>query len=280
MNFMYKHTKKIQLILLCTCTFLFLHCSKANEDEENNNRTIAKKSDSIPPKNALVSVKKQAPKENPCFAFQALNTQIRDGQMRAADAQKEIQRLLPEIDAYYAANGGVNESEKDWKFPLKGYSTSAIGGTGGNGYISKGYNYFDGNKHGGHPAQDIFIRDKNQDCLDDKTQDFVSVQSISGGIVVANETQWDTASSLRGGMYIWIYQPAKKALFYYAHNASLSVSLGDIVVPGQEIAKVGRTGLNAFKKRSPTHLHVSMLEVSEEGKPTSKNLYPILTSHP
>lgn len=277
---MHKHTKKLPLIILCICTFLFLHCSKASENEGEKRNSVERQSDIIPSKKTVDSVKKQAPKENPCYAFQALNTQIRDGQISAADAQKEIQRLLPEIDAYYRANGGINESEKDWKFPLKGYSTSAIGGTNGNGYISKGYNYFDGNKHGGHPAQDIFIRDKNQDCLDDKTQDFVSVQSISGGIVVANETQWDTTSALRGGIYIWIYQPAQKALFYYAHNASLSVSVGDIVVPGQEIAKVGRTGLNAFKKRSPTHLHVSMLEISEEGKPASKNLYPILTSHP
>lgn len=210
-----------------------------------------------------------------CEQFNEVNTQVRDGEITRWQAETIIGDLLTKIRTQFLLSGGIEYDVDQWVFPLRGYGPSAIGGTNGSGYVSKGYSYFDGNKHGGHPAHDIFIRDKNQDCLDDATGGPVDVLSISSGVVVALEKSWETSSNLRGGIYVWIYDTKTDALFYYAHNRKLTVELGDIVKPGDKIAEVGRTGLNAYKKRSPTHLHLSYLKVNG-GNLTPVNPYEYL----
>jgi len=201
--------------------------------------------------------------------FDSVNTVVRDNKIDKAQALKKLQTILPELRAAYK-----NEpKEEKWIFPVEGYTPKSIGGTHGEGYIPKGYDYFDGNKHGGHPAHDIFINDKNQDCKDDKTGQLVNVRSVSNGIVVALEKSWDNASHLRGGKYIYIYNPNENVLFYYAHNNEVLVNIGQIINVGDTIATVGRTGLNAFKKRSPTHLHFMKLELDSEFYPKSVDTY-------
>jgi peptidoglycan LD-endopeptidase LytH len=208
-----------------------------------------------------------------CTDYNELNTQIRDGLISKKEAAKRIQDLMPLIKNYYYAHGGHDLPKAAWKFPLQNYGPKAVGGKNGDGFIESGYNFFDGNKHGGHPAHDIFINDRNQDCLDDKTQQPVNVLSMTDGIVIALATQWATLGNLRGGKYIYIYQPSTNSLFYYAHNSEILVHLCDIVKPGQVIAKVGRTGLNAYKKRSPTHLHFMQLTLDSQGTPRPFNPY-------
>jgi len=205
--------------------------------------------------------------------FDSVNTSVRDNKIDKAQALKKLQSILPELQAAYN-NLKPNETKKEkWIFPVEGYTPKSIGGTHGEGYVPKGYDYFDGNKHLGHPAHDIFINDKNQDCKDDKTWQFVNVRSVSNGVVVALEKNWDSASSLRGGKYIYIYSPNDNALFYYAHNNEVLVNVGQIINRGDTIATVGRTGLNAFKKRSPTHLHFMKLELDKEFYPRSVDTY-------
>lgn len=213
------------------------------------------------------------PEQDVCINFNTLYTQIRDGLISKKEALKRIQELMPLIKTYYYDHGGHDSQKATWKFPLQNYGSKAVGGTNGEGYIASGYDFFDGNKHGGHPAHDIFINDKNQDCLDDKTQKPVNVLSMTDGIVIASATQWDTTSNLRGGKYIYIYQPSTNSLFYYAHNSEVLVQLCDIVKPGQVIAKVGRSGLNAYKKRSPTHLHFMQLTFDSQSYPRPANPY-------
>lgn len=222
---------------------------------------------------AEISPNNAANYENPCNEFNELNTKVRDGLIAQADAQKEIKRLILEIDAYYLLNQGKKYGVDAWVFPLQGYGKGAIGGTNGSGYIAKGYNYFEGNKHTGHPAHDIFIHDKDQDNIDDNTQKPVNVLSVTGGIVVAAEKSWDASSDLRGGIYVWIYDPGTKGMFYYAHNSELLVEVGQIVTPGEVIAHVGRTGMNAYKQRSPTHLHITYLKLKESGDMKSEDIY-------
>lgn len=201
----------------------------------------------------------------------SLNTRIRDGKIRKEEALALIKKYLPLIDTYYYGQGGKDHPKSDWIFPLKGYTSANIGGTNGSGYIDDGYSYFDGNKHKGHPAHDIFIHDSNQDCLDDRTKEPVNVLSLTGGIVIAVETNWESASNQRGGNYIWIYDPGMKSLFYYAHNKTVLVKPGMIIKPGDVIATVGRTGSNACKKRSPTHLHVMQLVLGADLIPKPVN---------
>jgi murein DD-endopeptidase MepM/ murein hydrolase activator NlpD len=211
-----------------------------------------------------------------CIDFNSLNNKIRDGNISKPEALKQIQNLLPQIKNYFYKHGGQDIEKTYWIFPVQGYNSKTIGGTEGSGYNAEGYDYFNGNKHGGHPAHDIFINDKNQDCIDDISKKPINVLSMTAGIVLATETLWDTTSNLRGGKYIWIYESNSKSFFYYAHNSKVLVKPLDIVNPGDTIATVGRTGLNAFKKRSPTHLHIMQLKLDSNYFPKPVNCYKYL----
>ena len=52
--------------------------------------------------------------------------------------------------------------------------------------------------------------------------------------------------------------------------------MGQIINAGDMIATVGSTGLNAFKKRSPTHLHFMKLTLDESFYPKPVNTYQAL----
>lgn len=100
---------------------------------------------------------------------------------------------------------------------------------------------------------------------------------MSSGLVLSIETNWYSTSTARGGNLIWIYDPLLNGLFYYAHNSSIFVSAGQWVNSGEKIAEVGRTGFNANKARSPTHLHLMFLKIQPSGQPIPLNPYTWLT---
>lgn len=218
-----------------------------------------------------------SPVVDTCPDMKIFHTEMRDRVISKEKALAQIQDLLPQLKKYFYENGGKDYLKSDWAFPVQGYNAKAIGGSDGSGYIAGGYDFFDGDKHKGHPAHDIFIADKNQDCLDDNTKMPVNVLSMTGGIVVAAESVWEPTSVLRGGKYIWIYDPSSNSLYYYAHNNTVNVQQCDIVKPGDTIAVMGRTGLNAFKKRSPTHLHFMQLRLDETGYPRPVDTYETLS---
>jgi murein DD-endopeptidase MepM/ murein hydrolase activator NlpD len=213
--------------------------------------------------------------KTPCLQFDELNTLVRDGLIDRDTARARIKELLPALRDYFYANGGTDSPPDDWVFPLEGYNQRSIGGTRGSGFVPKGYDYFDGNKHGGHPAHDIFITDKNQDGLDDNTHKPINVLSMKNGLVVAIASEWKVGSDLRGGKYIYVFEPATSSLIYYAHNSELFVKPGDVVKAGTVLATVGRSGKNAHPSRSPTHLHIMWL-VFDDGYPRPKDLYQLL----
>lgn len=198
-----------------------------------------------------------------CSRFNELNSRIRDGRIPRAEARDEVVRSLGRIRDEYLRAGGKEYAKEAWVFPLEGYGAAAIGGGKRHGYESRGYSFFSGNRHGGHPSYDIFIRDRNHDSRDDRSGKPVNVRSLTGGVVVALEGEWQPGSRLRGGRYLWVYDPSNDLLVYYAHNGELSVGLGDIVKPGDLLATVGRSGYNAYKRRSPTHLHLTVVKVHE-----------------
>ena len=96
------------------------------------------------------------------------------------------------------------------------------------------------------------------------------------GIVVAYAPEWKLGSILRGGRYVYVYDPSQKGMFYYAHQRSVRVKPGDIVSPGQPIGTVGRSGRNAAAPRSPTHLHAMFLAIDGAGRPAPRDIYPDL----
>lgn len=190
-----------------------------------------------------------------CISFNVLNTRIRDNEIEKSSARIKLISLLAEVSDQYYRAGGIDYPKSAWTFPLAGYDARAIGAGRQHGYVAGGYDFFSGNRHAGHPSYDIFIREQI-----DKP---VKVLSLTGGVVVALEKNWEQGSKLRGGRYIWVYDPANDLLVYYAHNHELAVELGKIVKPGDLLATVGRSGFNAAKKRSPTHLHLTVLRVKD-----------------
>ena len=214
--------------------------------------------------------------ETPSERFNTFNNLVRDGMVGRNDGIKNLNALLTELKKDYYRRGGKDFPRNGWIFPVQSYDAKSLSGASDNGFIVSGYDYFSGNRHGGHPSFDIFIRDRNQDGLDDLSGLPVKVLSLGGGQVVALESEWQQGSTLRGGNYIWLYDPGNELLVYYAHNGNLAVRLGDIVKPGQLLGTVGRSGLHAAMPRSPTHLHLTVLEI-KDGRPSPLNVYRDLT---
>lgn len=202
-----------------------------------------------------------------CVQMDSLNTLIRDQKIDKLVSMPLWSTLIKQVKKQILPTNAL----ETWVFPVQGYDATCIGGKG-SGYIHQGYDYFTGNNHKAHPAHDIFIYDVNQDDIEDKSRKLVPVLSVNQGVVVALSQSWDTTSTLRGGIYAWVYYPKEDAVGYYAHLHSITVKVGEVLAAGQKIGYVGRTGLNAHKKRSPTHLHFSWLSVKTD-IPIAENPY-------
>ena len=213
---------------------------------------------------------------DPASEWHLLYIKIRDRLITKEEALSKLKELEALLKDFYL-KGSEKELDDRLCFPLKGYSFHFIGGKGGSGYQPQGYDFFDGNDHRGHPGHDIFIRDKNQDGLDDMTGKPVEVISASPGIVISVNLDWEPSSPLRGGNYIWIYEPIKSRYYYYAHLNEIFVRVGQIVSKGDRLGTIGRTGVKAYLKQSPTHLHFVVHE-SINGYPKPINPYTKLTN--
>lgn len=189
-----------------------------------------------------------------CDDWNRLFLQIRDFQITAAQAQAAFAPLHQRLQETYG-NAGVGGAERF--YPVHGYDTSW--GVEGKAYRPRGFKFFSGNPGGIHPSLDLFILDKDQDSLDDRSKGPVPIIAYSSGVVVGINTAWEFPSPVRGGKYVWIFDPTTNHYSYYAHLAQVQVQLGQIVAAGEQIGLLGRTGLNAYKKRSPTHLHLMVL---------------------
>jgi peptidoglycan LD-endopeptidase LytH len=250
--------KSLITILFSAALLLVLSCGNSTKTET---KTIAKA-----PQKQNDSLKYF------CRQFDSINSLVRDCEIDAPKAKSEFAKIIAKIRMQSEKAGLAKHLKSEWVFPVKGYNSNNIGGTHGEGYVVGNYDYFAGTKHTGHPSQDIFIFDKDQNILDDKTNKPVDVLSLTGGVVIASQSTWDPTETRRGGIYLWIYDNATDAIVYYAHNSKILVTTGDTVYPGMKIGEVGRSGLNAYKKRSPTHLHISYLKVSTN-LPVPEDLY-------
>lgn len=200
-----------------------------------------------------------------------LERQVRDGAVDRKTAKETVRSLHGELKKTY----GDRIPRAPFHFPVKRYGPDSIGGVQGSGFVAAGYDFYDGNKHGGHPAHDIFINDLNQDSVDDGTGKPVEIGAFTSGLVVAVNREWTYPSLIRSGKYIWIFHEKQDLYCYYVHLNSISVSVGDLVRAGQTIGTLGRTGKNAYPRRSPTHLHFSCLSF-DKGNLTPYNTYPDL----
>ncbi|MEO6098446.1 MAG: M23 family metallopeptidase [Fibrobacteria bacterium] len=203
---------------------------------------------------------------NPFAEWDRFEKQVRDQRF----PKDTLKAGFPSVyGAFKKTQTGTDPSAIDspWVFPLDGYSLSSIGKDGFKpgirygGSAIKGYDFFDGNLHGGHPAYDIFIRDVDQDSRDDRTRKSVSVLAPIDLVVLSKQDSWKPGSPQRGGKYLWTLNPQSDLLLYFAHLDSIIANPGDTLRAGQVLGMVGRTGKNAHARRSPTHLHFMVLRV-------------------
>ncbi len=204
--------------------------------------------------------------------FQQIQIDIREGTISPDSAarafqvtMRNLQGVLPLMDSCR------DDGPAKFVYPLRGYLPKYSIGGNGRGFREKGFDLFDAEVRGSHPAHDLFIRDGNQDNLDDRMCQPVDLLSFSQGVIVATDTTWQPESELRGGNFIWVYDPCLNGLFYYAHNSRVVVQPGQWVQPGQKLGEVGRTGLNAYKERSPTHVHMMFLRLDSAYLPKPEN---------
>ncbi len=218
-----------------------------------------------------------------CQQFQTIYVTIRERSITPDSARRAFSEVMLGLQQRFRSNDSrwpdslqrdsLRRTGRYFAFPIRGYSPTAIGGTRGEGYRNTGFDLFDFKVRGSHPAHDIFVRDRNQDVLDDRTREPVDVLAMSNGLVLGVETDWLVGSEYRGGNWIWIYDPTLHGLFYYAHNNEVTVAPGQWVQAGDKIAEMGRSGLNAYKSRSPTHLHLMYLQIQPDGLPLPLDPY-------
>lgn len=199
--------------------------------------------------------------------------EVRDQTISKDSAKKVFPSLYEELKKYaekYGFDTLTDDNLTSWAFPVNGYSMDEIGKGGfkpdiyyGSSPI-KGYNFYDGNKHGGHPAYDIFIFDKNQDCLDDNSGKPVNIAAPVNLMILSIFKRWQKSSGIRGGNYVWALDPTRNQIFYFAHLDSIFVKGGEFCKKGAPIGSIGRSGKNAWVKRSQTHLHLMVLKIDGE----------------
>ncbi|WP_229367551.1 M23 family metallopeptidase [Telluribacter humicola] len=212
-----------------------------------------------------------------CQQFQQVYDGISQQVITPDSATRAFQQAMLGLRETVGKDSCQTGTAGTYVYPLRGQLPRYSIGSRGRGYRATGFDLFDSDVRGSHPAQDLFIRDGDQDELDDRLGQPIDVLAFTSGVVVAMETGWGPNSKMRGGNYIWIYDPCLDGLFYYAHNKCVTVVPGQWVRAGEKIGEVGRTGYNAFKERSPTHLHLMFLRITPEGLPKPENTYTWLS---
>ncbi|HLO45494.1 MAG TPA: M23 family metallopeptidase [Leadbetterella sp.] len=204
--------------------------------------------------------------------YKKLLVDIREMKVSPKEAEMEFKSIASELRLAYP-NRLDSSQITNFVFPLTRSNYSAVGGSGGSGFYVRKFDLFDHTVSGSHPAHDIFIFDPDQDCIDNRKNEYVDIVSVGNGVVLATEKDWTDSSEYRGGNYVWVFDFERGGFWYYAHHRKVVVEPGQIVKPGDKLGEVGRTGFNAKNKRSDTHLHLMFLELNEELYPQPKNYY-------
>ena len=182
---------------------------------------------------------------------------VRDGTLPKEEAKKQFPALYAGMKNL--CSGFPSKQPASWVFPVQDHGNRDMGAGGFQPHIRygdspiRGYDFYDGNRHGGHPAYDIFVR---------HGKPAVALAPVDL-FILSIESNWEPGSEIRGGRYVWALDPGRDFLFYFAHLDEILVKPGSVCKAGEIVGTVGRTGKNAYPRRSPTHLHLMVLKVQE-----------------
>ncbi|MEO8514835.1 MAG: M23 family metallopeptidase [Ignavibacteria bacterium] len=193
---------------------------------------------------------------------------IRDRKIDEDDAQDSIAMYVKLGVQDFRKLGIPGTKRSNWVFPMFGFTWSAYR-TDGKDYKDETFDYFQGGEFSGHPAHDIFILDKDTNCVEDSTGREVFAVAMVTGIVLSKYDTWFRADYLRSGNYVKLFDPESKAIFYYSHLDSVFVNVGQLVKAGEPLGYVGRTGRKAIKGK--THIHIAYYKI-DDGHPIPEDI--------
>lgn len=110
----------------------------------------------------------------------------------------------------------------------------------------------------------------HNDAIDLYIEEGSSISAMSDGLVVLAETGWSSdneagTSSYLGGNTIITYNYKTNEFMRYAHLEEVNVKPGEMIKAGDDLGKVGHTGMNACKPGHGGHLHLEINQVNEDG---------------
>ncbi len=193
---------------------------------------------------------------------------IRDRKIDEDDAKDSIAMYVKLGVLEFKQLGVTGTTRNNWVFPMFGFTWTGYR-TDGKDYKDEDFDYFQGGEFHGHPAHDIFILDKDTNCIEDSTGKEVYAVAMVNGIVLSKYDTWFRADYLRSGNYVKLFDPESKAIFYYSHLDSVFVNVGQYVKAGEPIGYVGRTGRKAIKGK--THIHIAYYKI-DDGHPIPEDI--------
>jgi len=190
----------------------------------------------------------QEPQLEACRLWNETVHALQDGKVDGKVARERFKALWQTIEVDDLPS--PKEKHWQWMFPLAGYDTGFFGES----YSPDNYRFLDGPRAQGYPFLRLYLRDRDRDALDDRNKLPAPVVSATDGVVVAAEKFWKEGVPDPWGNYILVLDQQDKMFFLYGHLAKLRVSPGQLVVKGEVLGWLGRTGKDVGPKRLGTHL--------------------------
>jgi hypothetical protein len=195
--------------------------------------------------------------EQACYLWQSAERCVRDGSLPRRTARKAFRQAA----AVILESRAWPQPVTPWAFPLPGYGARDFDARS---YKPQHFDYYKGTRGGApHPAVDIFVHDRGQRMVDDRTGRPIHAVSAFEGLVLSAQPAWKPGDPWRGGVYCYVMEPASGRIAYYAHLKEVYVKPGQWLRAGEAVGEVGRSGTNALKRRSETHLHFMWMQFKQ-----------------
>ena len=190
----------------------------------------------------------QEPQLEACSQWNEAVHQLESGRLDGRAARERFQALWQTIKKDDLPS--PKENHWQWMFPLPGYDADCYGES----YDVDAYRFLDGPKARGYPALRLYIRDAGRTGLEDRTRKPQPVVSASDGAVVAAEKFWKEGDPCPWGDYVMVLDQQDKLFFLYGDLGHIRASPGQLVLKGEVIGWLGRTGKDVQDKRLGTQL--------------------------
>jgi murein DD-endopeptidase MepM/ murein hydrolase activator NlpD len=190
----------------------------------------------------------QEPQLDACALWNEAVHRLEEGKLSGRAARERFKALWKTIKKDDLPS--PKENHWQWMFPLPGYDSGCYGES----YDAETFRFLDGPKAVGFPALRLYIRDRDRNGLEDRTKKPQPVVSATDGVVVAAEKFWKEGDPCPWGNYIMVLDQEDKLFFLYGDLGKLRASPGQLVLKGEVIGWLGRSGQDIQAKRLGTQL--------------------------